>query len=292
MRPVDGEYADLHIHTSYSDGALLPEEVVRIAGQRGLRAVGITDHDCIDGFEDAFMEGNRRGVEVYTGVELSVRLGAYDVHLLGYFIDHRHKGLLEYLDHFKETRARRAGMIVEKLNELDVDLELSTVLEIAGKGSIGRMHIAKALVQEEHCAGIDAAFSQYLRDGGPAFVEKCRIGAEEAIEIIHKAGGLALLAHPGFYDDDALIAHLFDSGMDGLEVYNPKHSEFQVLRFQRMVRGYDGIESGGSDYHGGKENAAPFGDFKVPYTVVSRMKAFLAMARGVGHPRNRVEGLR
>jgi predicted metal-dependent phosphoesterase TrpH len=274
MRNEDGGFVDLHIHSNYSDGVLSPSEIVGKARRVGLKAISIADHDCVDGVELGVKAGRENGIEVISGVEMSVRTGEQDVHLLGYFVDTENEGFRKYLEFFKETRAKRARKIVDRLNELGVALELSTVMEVGGDGSVGRMHIAKAMVKDKFCRNIDIAFSRYLRDGGPAFVKKYRISAEEAVDIIHKANGLALLAHPGFYASEALISYLFDVGLDGLEVYNPKHSEFQVSRFQTLVREHKGVESGGSDFHGGKERPSRLGFFKAPYSLVVKMKEY------------------
>ncbi len=271
MKRYAGEYADLHIHSTFSDGALTPAEIVREALKTGLKAIGITDHDSVDGLEIAKIEGNNHGIEVVGGVEMSVSTMGLDVHLLGYFVDPDGNELRGYLEFFKETRLRRAHRIVKRLNELGVDLNLDTVLGIGGEGTIGRMHIAKALVQEKLCSSIDDAFSRYLRDGGPAFVEKYRMSAEKAIRVIHKAGGVAILAHPGFYGNEELMNHLFDVGLNGLEVYNPKHTGVQIRRFQQIVREHNGVGSGGSDFHGGRDKTLPLGAFKVPYSIVTRM---------------------
>jgi predicted metal-dependent phosphoesterase TrpH len=285
-------FADLHIHTSYSDGFFSPEHLLPIARRAGLRVIGIADHDCVDGVEIAEKEGKKWGVEVVSGVEISVSTMGFDVHLLGYFIDTRNPELMKYLDFFKNTRTERARKIVRRLNELGLNLEPSTVIGLAGEGSVGRMHVAQALVSEKFCRDIDTAFGQYLRDGGPAFVEKYRISAVEAIDVIHNAGGIALLAHPGFYNDERLMAHLFEVGLDGLEVYNPKHSKIQVRHFQKLIREHNGVESGGSDYHGGKDNSPPLGAFKIPYSIVAKMMEYASSAQGIRKPLNNVSGLR
>ena len=233
--------------------------------------MGITDHDCVDGVDAAVEEGLRLNVDVLAGVEMSVGAGNWDVHLLGYKIETGDKELREYLKFFGKTRAVRAATIVDKLNELGVDLKLSTVLEIGGRGSVGRLHVARALVQENLCADVETAFRKYLGDRGPAFVEKHRIPADEAIAVIHKAGGKAFLAHPGFYDDEELIYSLFDDGLDGLEVYNPKHRGRQINRFREIVQEFDGLASGGSDFHGGRLNGPPLGRFKVPYSLAAKI---------------------
>ena len=152
--------------------------------------------------------------------------------------------------------------------------DFSRVKAASGSGSIGRMHIAKALVKRNFCPDIDTAFHRYLRDGGPAFVEKYRMATDQAVEIIHRSGGVAILAHPGFYNSDSLIESLFDVGLDGLEVYNPAHSELQVYRFRCIVRACNGLESGGSDFHGERETSPPLGEFRVPYSRLNRMAEY------------------
>jgi hypothetical protein len=242
-----------------------------MAERAGLKAVAVTDHDCVDGVGSAVTEGERLGIEVISGVEMSVSTFGKDVHLLGYFIDPGDKALCRHLDFFKETRVERAREIIARLEGLGLVLDPSKVISDCGPGSIGRMHIAKALVGEGLCPDIDTAFQLYLRDGGPAFVEKYRIPANRAVEVIHRSGGIAFLAHPGFYNDETLISSLFEAGMDGLEVYNPSHSDLQVYNFRAIVREQGGLESGGSDFHGCRERSLPLGAFKVPYSIVARM---------------------
>jgi predicted metal-dependent phosphoesterase TrpH len=279
MNTGDTGYADLHIHSTVSDGVLSPAEIVNHARCTGLRAVGIADHDCIDGIEPASREGERCGVEVIPGVEMSTSAGAVDVHLLGYLFDPADPALREYLRFFQETREQRAIKIVKRLNELGFALRHTTVMERSGTGSVGRMHIAQALVEDGFCRTTDEAFGRFLRDGGPAFIEKYRISVGEAIRVIHKAGGLTFLAHPGFYDDEKLVADLFEAGLDGLEVYNPKHSEKQIVRFRTIIREKRALASGGSDYHGEKKNGSPLGRFRVPYALVAGMKERAARHR-------------
>jgi hypothetical protein len=271
--------ADLHIHSTASDGSLTPAEIVNRARRVGLRAIAIADHDCIDGVAEAIREGERCGVEVVPAVEISSSAGTADVHLLGYMFDPGDGPLGQFLRFFQRTREERAVKIVERLNELGFPLPLPAVVDAGGTGSIGRMHIARALVEEGLCGSVDEAFRRLLRDGGPAFIEKYRIPAAEAIDVIHRAGGLAFLAHPGFYADEELMADLFASGLDGLEVYNPKHRQEQIFRFRTIIRERGALESGGSDFHSEKKRSLPFGKFRVPYTLVEGMRASLSTSR-------------
>jgi len=264
--------ADLHVHTTASDGSLTPVEIVNRARRVGLRAIAIADHDCIDGIGPALREGERSGVEVIPAVEISSSAGEVDVHLLGYLFDPGDGALREFLRFFQQTRAERAVKIVERLNELGFPLPLDRVLEAGGSGSIGRMHIARALVEARLFGSIDEVFRRLLRDGGPAFIGKYRIPAREAIDVIHRAGGVALLAHPGFYADEALMADLFDSGLDGLEVYSPKHRQQQIFRFRTILRERNALASGGSDFHGHRKGSPPLGRFRVPPALVAALK--------------------
>jgi predicted metal-dependent phosphoesterase TrpH len=264
---------DLHTHTNRSDGLLPPEQVVHLAAQAGLRAVAITDHDEIGALEVAVTVGNRLGIEVISGVELSVSHSGYDIHILGYLLDFHHARLLEFLNFFQSERVRRVHRILEKLNALGCPVPLETVLRKAGAGSIGRPHIADALVETGHVPSYHEAFNRFIADGKPAFVPKVRISAAEAVAIIHEAQGLACLAHPGQNLTEPIILNVIHAGVDGIEVVHPKHTATQREIYRGLAKTYNLLETGGSDFHGGRKGIEEkLGDFVIEYEKVEKLK--------------------
>jgi hypothetical protein len=265
--------ADLHLHTHHSDGVHSPYEIVRRARNAGLSAISITDHDNVAAIDEAVAWGRQMGVEVVTGVELSVALGEKDVHLLAYFFDHTNRELLDYLTFFRHERLKRAERIVEKLNKINVPLRMEAVLDQAGIGSVGRPHIASALVEKGLIDTYHEAFLKYIGTGAPAYEKKYQLNPEEAVRLITAAGGLTFLAHPGKYTSEAELLRLIHAGVDGIEVVHPSHSEAQQAHYRRVIDQYFLLESGGSDYHGGKKSDDDaIGTFTVPIFVVDQMR--------------------
>jgi predicted metal-dependent phosphoesterase TrpH len=269
---MDGK-ADLHLHTSFSDGALSPSELIEWVGQAGLTTISITDHDHTGGLDEATALAERRGILVVPGVELSTIVGDADVHILGYFIDHRDHRLQEYLEVFRTERRKRAERIVRKLNGMQVPLTLPAVLRWAGAGSVGRPHIATALVEEGLIGSYQEAFSKYIGFGKPAYEKKYLISPREAIDLIAGAGGLSFLAHPSTFVGDEVIRELIDAGIDGIEVVHPSHPPELVAHFNGIVSEYFLLASGGSDFHGGRRNDRDaLGKFFVPTSYVDMMR--------------------
>jgi hypothetical protein len=265
---------DLHTHTNQSDGLLPPERLVQLAAEAGLRAIAITDHDEVGGVEAAVIVGNQLGVEVISGVELSVSHQGYDIHILGYLIDFHHSRLLEFLHYFRDERLRRVHRILEKLKTLGHPVPLETVMRKAGVGSIGRPHIADAMVEEGRVPSYQEAFNRFIADGKPAFVPKVRISAEQAVAIIHEAQGLACLAHPGQNLSEAVILEVIKAGVDGVEVVHPKHGYHQREQYRFLAQKFGLLETGGSDFHGGRKGGEEkLGDFVIDYEKVEKMKA-------------------
>jgi hypothetical protein len=265
--------ADLHTHTTWSDGSLSPEELVQKAAGAGLSAIAIADHDNVGGLAEAAEVGRTVGVEVIAGLELSASLGEKDVHILAYFFDPADSRLLEYLEFFRRERLKRAERIVRKLNGLDVPLTLESVLDQAGIGSVGRPHIANALVEEGYTSNYHEAFSKYLGSGGPAYEKKYQVSPEEAVRLIARAGGLSFFAHPGKHTTEADLLAMINVGLDGIEVVHPSHSPAMQQHYRSVVSQYFLLESGGSDFHGGKKNDnGVFGSFTVPMSVVDEMR--------------------
>lgn len=269
-------WADLHTHTSYSDGSLSPEELLRIAQQIGLKAIAITDHDSIDGAKQACRLAQRFGVEVIPAIELGTHIGDTEVHLLGYFIDVNSPALATYLHQIRQTRHHRAIAILKKLQTFGLHLKIDDVLKKAGHGSIGRPHIAAAMVERGLVTTFQEAFDLWIGDGRPAHVNKGSHEPEDLIALIHQAGGVAVLAHPGNRLSLKMLHRFIKGGLDGVEVLHPSHDETTRKAWQRLARQYGLLMTGGSDFHGFRTHANVFGSYVVPYKVVEQMRAYQA----------------
>jgi len=263
---MDFRRADLHTHTRCSDGRFRPDELVRRAREAGIQALSVTDHDCIEGIADAAEEGRRSGVEVVPGIELSITVGLREAHLLGYFFDPSHAGLRRHLERFRSWREHRVEQIVRRLNALDVPIRLEQVHAEADGGILGRPHVASAMVRNGHADTNQDAFEAYLREGGPAFVAKPPFPAEEALALLHSAGGIGVLAHPGHWTGDAALSYLVRSGLDGIESVHPSHDYTLRQYYRRKARELNLIETGGSDYHGFRDiDDQNLGRYSIPY---------------------------
>ncbi|MCS7072743.1 MAG: PHP domain-containing protein [Anaerolinea sp.] len=253
---------DLHLHTTASDGQYSPEALIQRARRAGLNVIAITDHDSVDGLAPAQAEAQRAGaLRVLPGIELSAEDEAGDVHMLGYCFDPHAEILLARLADFRAGRYNRGQLMIAKLAEMGMPLEWSNVLAHAGadKGaaSIGRPHIARAMIDAGYVSNVAEAFDRYLYNGGPAYVPRARLTPEEAIALIHAAGGAAVLAHPGALDDPlAMIERLIPAGLDGVEVMHPKNDSDTRLNLLALARRHDLIVTGGSDFHGDEDDTA------------------------------------
>lgn len=271
--PPGNGRADLHLHTTFSDGALSPEELVKKAHAAGLTTIAITDHDNVAALDEAVEGGKSVDIDVVAGLELSVTMGEKDIHVLAYFFDHKNQTLLDYLTFFRHERLKRAERIVEKLNKINVQIDMEDVLEQAGVGSVGRPHIANAMVEQGFIDSYHEAFSKYIGVGGPAYEKKYQLSPKEAFQLISKSGGLSFLAHPGKYTTEVELSELIKAGLDGIEVVHPSHHKELQAFYRSVVDQYFLLESGGSDYHGGKKNDEyAFGSFWVPLQIVDAMR--------------------
>ncbi len=266
---------DLHSHSNYSDGFNSPEELVYKAKDAEIDILSITDHDSVNAIEEATKIGEKLGIEIIPGVEISSDLRGAEVHILGYFIDIENKELAHYLSFFREERVRRAGRIVEKLNNLGFEITLEDVLEKAKNSAVGRPHIAQAMLEKEIVNSYFEAFNKYIKNGGPAYEPKVHLSPQSAFKIISDAGGLSFIAHPA-HMPESMIKELIDSGADGIEVIHPSHSRELTKFYRGIVNQYFLLESGGSDYHGGKrEDDDKFGKFFTTPDIVDTMRTRL-----------------
>lgn len=265
--------ADLHVHTTASDGSDAPETVVVKAAALGLAALAIADHDTLEGVEEAIGAGARHGVEVLPAIELGSQLGDREVHILGYLVDTGHKEFLDRLSFFRDSRLKRALRMVEKLQRLGINLKLERVLEIAGPGSVGRPHIARALLEAGVVESMGQAFEKYIGNGRLAFEPRYKCSPSEAVRIIRSAGGVAVFAHPGMAGCDQIIPSLAKEGLQGLEVYHPAHDSAVSEHYARICRQWGLLATGGSDYHGSSHREHNMlGEATVDYNVVLELK--------------------
>ncbi len=270
-------YVDLHIHTIHSDGSWTVDEVVDAASKKGLSAIAITDHDCIDGYPRALELGSQLGIEVIPGLELSSESEGMDLHILGYFIDINNRTLQQKLGEMKEARYIRARKMVENLNRQGIDLRFETVLAMAGIGAIGRPHIAAALLKEELVYSFREAFDKFLGYGLPAYVEKYKMQPGEVFDLVKQAGGVPVLAHPGVTGIDDRIPEFIHAGVQGIEVYHSEHSSADQQNYLKIARRNGLAITGGSDFHNSSHNKSEIGTPKISYSAVRSLKDKLGM---------------
>jgi predicted metal-dependent phosphoesterase TrpH len=244
--------ADLHIHTFFSDGTQSPEEIVSLAAEAALSAIAITDHDVVAGIDRAQKAGRAAGVEVVPGIEFSTEVPETEIHILGYFIDHRNAELLEVIHKIQKDRENRIIKICDKLKGLGVALDPEKVFALAGHRFAGRPHVARALVEGGYVSSFKEAFNKYIDFHGPAYVSHYKLLPEEAIRLVLSAGGLPVYGHPAVSRYDRIIPELISYGLKGIEVYYSTHNRVQTKHYQRLAREYGLLMTGGSDYHGAK----------------------------------------
>ena len=272
---------DLHTHTTASDGKLTPSQLVRYAREKDLRAIAVTDHDTVEGTEEAVSAGKREGIEVVPGIEISVDYTPGSMHMLGYFITGGSHRLQEKLSLLQDSRADRNPKIIEKLNELGIAIDYDEVLKVSGGGQVGRPHIAQVLMQRGYTKTIQEAFDKYLGKGAPAYFDKFRLEAHDAISMIMDAGGIPVLAHPftlyckSSNDLEQLITQLVDHGLQGIEVFYPEHNKQQTAEYHLLAKRHNLLVTGGSDFHGAHMAGADLGggDVKIPYSLFENLKA-------------------
>lgn len=269
---------DLHAHSTASDGAAAPGAAVELAHQVGVAAFALTDHDTMAGIPAAQEMAQRLGLRFIPGVELSVHQDATEVHLLGLHIADV-PGMEQALLTFRDGRRERARTMVERLVAVGAPIDFEAVLAAAAGGAIGRPHVAKALVAAGHVRDHREAFDRYLAAGRPAYVDKARLEIAEGIALIHRFGGLAIIAHPGPDGRRERVEPLVAMGLDGLEVRHPSHSAEDMRRIMALVEHFGLVPSGGSDWHGAMMGPRTLGAMQVPMAWLERQDARLAARR-------------
>ena len=246
---------DLHTHSFYSDGTASPAELVQMAIDSGLRSIALTDHDTVEGIDKFLACENDLELELFSGLEISSTHREFSIHILGYGIDHKNTDLIKWLIPLQEGRIKRNKEIISKLQKMGHNIQLEELDSISHCGQTGRPHIARLLKIKGIVQSNKDAFSLYLRKGGPAFADRFAYSATESINIIHKAGGVAVLAHPGILEKHTkalplVIAELVERGLDGIEAYYPSHTPAMEKKLRSLAKKYQLVLTGGSDYHG------------------------------------------
>jgi predicted metal-dependent phosphoesterase TrpH len=275
--------ADLHTHSTFSDGVLTPTQLVDLAYRNGVRVMALTDHDVTDGLPEAFQAASRYpDLTLIPGIEMSTDVPGNEVHITGLFIDWQDTAFQEDLTQLRGSRLNRAQKMVERLAQLGKPVAWQQVEQMAGQGAVGRPHIARALVEAGHVASVNEAFNLYLSRTGPAYVERERLSPGQVVELVLKVGGLCTLAHPRELDLlNGLLADLKDAGLVGLEVYYQDYEPEEIERLRAVAEEFGILPLGGSDYHGmgGPQQREP-GDIPLPMEPVERLLA-LAEERGI-----------
>lgn len=267
------QFADLHLHGRYSDGTYGPEEMAAEARRCGLAAIALTDHDSVEGCAGTARACAAAGIEFIPGVELTAEVEGDELHILGYFIDTQNALLLSQIERFQAARQNRIREMVARLHRLRVPLSEQSVFTLANCRSPGRPHVARALVQAGLCRNLDEAFERFLRRNRPAWVPKFKMDGREAIGLIHQAGGVAALAHPGLNRTDAVIPGMIEAGIDGLECYHTKHSAAMAELYLELANRYGLLVTGGSDCHGMSKGKPLMGTVRVPCRHLEPLRA-------------------
>jgi 3',5'-nucleoside bisphosphate phosphatase len=265
-------HADLHLHTNFSDGTYSPEELAVHAARQGLSAVALTDHDTVEGCPRARAACESAGVEFMAGTELTAEQDDNELHILGYLIDLENKRFRREIGRFQAVRQNRIREMVCRLNEVNVPLTAEEVFALANCRSPGRPHVARALVKAGFVSSVDEAFERFLKKHRPAWVPKFKMSAAEAINLIHQAGGVAVMAHPGLNRTDEVIPGMVESGLDGLECFHTKHSTGMTEHYLGLAERFHLLVTGGSDCHGLSKGKPLIGTVRVPYEYVVRLK--------------------
>jgi predicted metal-dependent phosphoesterase TrpH len=279
---------DLHTHSTASDGLLAPARVVVTAREHGVGTLALTDHDTTAGVEEALAEGRRVHLDVIPGVEINTDVDEYEVHVLGYYIDCARAGLQAFLARMRAGRIDRARAMVERLAALQAPVEWARVQAIAAGASIGRPHIARALVEARRAATVQDAFERFLGRHAPAYVPRLKVTPEEAVEAICTGGGVAVLAHPGWSSSGPVIERvprLVAHGLGGIEAYYPDHTPEMIASYVAVAERYHLIVTGGTDFHGGGlATRVPPGSVAVPAEVLPALRARWTASRGESPP--------
>jgi len=272
-------FVDLHLHTTYSDGSYTPQELVEKAKKLGYSAIAITDHDTIAGIKKSLKAGRKHNLEVIPGVEFNTILNNKEVHILGYFINYQNQELLNLLEKIKKERRERIEKMIDLLKELyNFNITLDEIKAISENNILGRGHIARLLTKKGYVNTWEEVFDEYIGKGQPAYVKRKKISPFEAIDIIKKANGLPVIAHPGLIGDDNTVQQIINYGIEGLEVYYLEHSEKEIKYYNKLAKENSLLITGGSDCHGPKnKDGLRLGKIHLDYSHLEKMKKYKSL---------------
>lgn len=281
LEPIMNQ-VDLHTHTTASDGVLAPAQLVARAARLAVKVIAVTDHDSTEGVAEAVAAGQAHGVEVIPGVEINTDVPGTEVHVLGYLVNHTDPTLCGELARLREGRVGRARSMAAKLTEMGAPVRFERILEIAGEGSVGRPHVAQALLEAGHVGAFSEAFDKYIGRNSPAYVERLKFTPAQACALIRQAGGIPVLAHPVFFDRygaikspfnlDTMLPELIEAGLGGLETYYPGYDAVTREYLTAVARRHDLLQTGGTDFHGIRPTEPDLGGIYVPMKVVRRLR--------------------
>jgi predicted metal-dependent phosphoesterase TrpH len=277
LRHSGTAFADLHLHTTHSDGTFSPQRLVEEANACDLACIALTDHDTVNGIAETAERSRATGIEFVPGIELTAAVDEREFHVLGYFPSSdgwNDPGFRAEIRKFSDARVQRIHKIVTNLNAVGVDIRTDDVFALSGQGAPGRLHVARALMHSGYVDTVDGAFGRYLRKGQPGFAPKFRISAQEAIELIHRYGGVAVFAHPGIAGLDHRIADFIRWGLDGIEVWHSKHRPGDARRYRAIAEQHHLLLTGGSDCHGMAKDQMLIGSVELAYEHVTKLKEY------------------
>ena len=266
---------DLHIHSTASDGSLSPKTIVKKAKKMNYDAISITDHDTINGLDEAIKTGNKINLEIIPGIEFNTKLEGHEVHILGYFINYKNEKLLNETRKIRNSRIKRVKKIINRLNEIGFDITTNEVFSLSDGGSVGRSHIARILKEKGFVKSFSEAFDKYLAVGKTAYFDRYRLNSIDAIKLIEKADGIPILAHPGLINNDDIVDKIVNIGIKGIEAYYYEHCSKETSKYIRYAKNNNLLITGGSDDHGpGNKDGIRLGKVKLDYDIVENLKSY------------------
>jgi len=269
-------FVDLHLHTTYSDGSFTPKEVIKKAKEIGYSAIAITDHDTTEGLQPALNLGEKHNLEVIPGIEFNTSINGIDVHILGYFINQDSKCLNILLEKIKKERRERIEKMIELLKELyGYELSLDEIKEVSEDNIIGRAHIARLLLLKGYVDKWEKVFDNYIGRGRPAYISRSKITPFKAIDVIKKAEGVPVIAHPGLIENNQIVKQLINYGVTGLEVFYLEHTQNEIDYYKEVAKNNELLITGGSDCHGpNNKDGLRLGQIKLDYGYLQELKNY------------------